>query len=404
MSDTTIARNRGGLVSLTITSAAHMLNDMYSNFLPQLLPFLLVVMPGFTATQAAILVASFNISSSLFQPIFGFFVDAKGRTWLIYLGTLWMSFFLSLTGVAGSFPLMALLAATAGLGTSAFHPPASSLVNGLSVHRKAVYQSLFVSAGNLGFALAPLLLVPLFQAGGLTASTLLWIPGVVAAALLFFFLPKIKATPQVYTWKEVANSIFHARRDLAVVLGVIALRSASYTGLLTLLPLFFHAHGVSQIDSGRLTGLMLLTGAVGGLIGGWLSDRWGRKPVIVGSLIAASLLFWGFLLTSGATSVVLLGLAGAALLANFSVTIVAAQETLPHHKAMATGLSMGFANGIGALAVVGIGGLADHFGLFSAVGLAVSLPLLAGILSLIMRNTVSDRQKRAQQRPETNQR
>ena len=404
MSDTTIARNRGGLVSLTITSAAHMLNDMYSNFLPQLLPFLLVLMPGFTATQAAILVASFNISSSLFQPIFGFFVDAKGRTWLIYLGTLWMSLFLSFTGVAGSFPLMVLLAATAGLGTSAFHPPASALVNGLSVHRKAVYQSLFVSAGNLGFALAPLLLVPLFQAGGLAASTLLWIPGVAAAALLFFFLPKIKATPQVYTWKEVANSIFHARRDLAVVLGVIALRSAAYTGLLTLLPLFFHAHGVSQIDSGRLTGLMLLTGAVGGLLGGWLSDHWGRKPVIVGSLVAASLLFWEFLLTSGWLSVVLLGLAGAALLANFSVTIVAAQETLPHHKAMATGLSMGFANGIGALAVVGIGGLADHFGLFSAVGLAVSLPLLAGLLSLRMRHATSDRQKRAQQPPETEQR
>ncbi len=267
---------------------------------------------------------------------------------------------------------------------------------GLSVHRKAVYQSFFVSAGNLGFALAPLLLVPLFQAGGIAASTLLWIPGVLTAGLLFFFLPKLKPSAQSYTLKEVASSIFHARRDLAVVLGVIALRAAAYTGLLTLLPLFFHAKGVSQIDSGRLTGLMLLTGAVGGLFGGWFSDRWGRKPVIVISLMAASALFWGFLVTSGGFSVVLLGLAGAALLANFSVTIVAAQETLPHHKAMATGLSMGFANGIGALGVIGIGGLADHLGLFSAVGLAVSLPFVAGLLALVMRKSVSDRQKRFQ--------
>ncbi|MBK5247231.1 MAG: MFS transporter, partial [Peptostreptococcaceae bacterium] len=50
-----------------VLSLAHMLNDMYSNYIPQMLPFLVVLMPGFTATKAAILVSAFTITSSLSQ-------------------------------------------------------------------------------------------------------------------------------------------------------------------------------------------------------------------------------------------------------------------------------------------------------------------------------------------------
>ena len=380
---------------LAVVSVAHTLNDLYSNFLPQLLPFLLFLMPGFTATQAAILVAAFNISSSLFQPVFGFMVDAKGRSWLIYVGTLWMAIFLSLTGVVHSHVLMLILAGIAGLGTAAFHPPASSLVHGLNARHKAVFQSIFVSSGNFGFALAPLLLVPLFQAWGLGASLFLLIPGVITALLLYFSLPRLRAnTGKSYELSAVWKSIVKARRELGVILGVIALRSAAYTGLLALLPLYFHFKGLSEADTGWLMGLMLFTGALGGLLGGWLSDSWGRKFLISASLILATPLFLGFLFTSGTLSVVLLALAGAALLANFSVTIVAAQETIPEHKAMAAGLSLGFANGIGALAVIGIGGLGDRWGLLSAVVLLVSLPFLAGILGFFLRNHPSDRKGR----------
>jgi FSR family fosmidomycin resistance protein-like MFS transporter len=104
-------------------------------------------------------------------------------------------------------------------------------------------------------------------------------------------------------------------RELGIVLSVISLRSASYTGLLALLPLFFHARGISNIASSRILTLMLATGAIGGVAGGFISDRWGRKPLIVGSLVAATPLFAGFLATQGALSMILLALAGACLLA-----------------------------------------------------------------------------------------
>src|SRR5665648_466909 len=82
-----------------VLSIAHMLNDLYSNYLPQMLPFLIVLTPNFTATRAAILVSAFTVTSSLVQPLFGFFLDRQGKRWLVHVGTLWMAIMLSLTGL-----------------------------------------------------------------------------------------------------------------------------------------------------------------------------------------------------------------------------------------------------------------------------------------------------------------
>ncbi len=378
---------QGSLGTLAVVSIGHTLNDLYSNFLPQLLPFLLVLLPGFTATQAAVLVASFNISSSLFQPIFGYIVDGRGQTWLIYVGTLWMASFLCLTGLVNGYPPMVALAAIAGLGTAAFHPPASALVHGLSARYKAVYQSAFVAFGNFGFALAPLMLIPLFQAFGLKATALLVIPGILAASILFFALPRqTRSSKEAASLRVVWRAIRKSARELAVILGIISVRSAAYTGLLALLPLYFHGRGVSNLAGSRMLTLMLFTGAFGGITGGFISDRWGRKPLIVGSLLLSTPLFLGFLASHGSMSLVFLALAGAALLSSFSVTTVAAQEAIPEHKAMAAGLSLGFANGLGALAVILVGRIGDIWGLGTALVVLASLPFAAGLVGLFLGN------------------
>jgi len=131
---------------------------------------------------------------------------------------------------------------------------------------------------------------------------------------------------------------------------------------------------------------MLAAGAIGGVIGGFISDSFGRKQLIIGSLILSTPLFFAFLLTSGIISTVFLALAGAALLSSFSVTVVAAQEAIPNNKALAAGITMGFAGGLGSLAVVIIGRIGDVFGLPSAVAVLFGLPIIAGFLGFFMKN------------------
>jgi FSR family fosmidomycin resistance protein-like MFS transporter len=370
-----------------ILSIAHMLNDLYSNYLPQLLPFLLVIIPNFTATRAAVLVSTFTISSSLIQPVFGYFLDQKGQRWMVYVGTLWMAVMLSLTGVVTNYWVLVLLAASAGLGTAAFHPQATTMVNEVSGRHQSGILSVFVAFGNVGYALGPLLLIPLFQTFGLSASVFTVIPGIVVTVLLILFAPKKRiAKKTLPSLSTVMNSLRSAKKELFVVITVIAVRSAAYTGLLTILPLYFNYLNLSNIDSSHLIFIMLIAGAAGGVLGGFVADRFGRKKLTVGSLVAATPLFLAFVLTDGALSVIFLALAGAALLASFAVTVVSTQEVIPDNKALAAGLSLGFAGGIGGLAVIGIGGFADAFGILSAMILLSVLPLAAGLVGLFMKD------------------
>jgi len=379
-----------------ILAIAHMLNDLYSNYLPQMLPFLVAVNPNFTATRAAILVSAFTISSSLVQPLFGYFLDRQGKRWLVYVGTLWMAIMLSLTGIVQNYFLLVALAALAGLGTAAFHPQASTMVNVLSGDYKAVLLSGFIAFGNLGFALGPLLLVPLFEAYGLHATLVTVIPGIFVAILLLLFSPRnnvLSGTAPAFS--EVWRSLRSAARELLAIVGVIAIRSLAYTGMLTMLPLYFKSENLSNIAASHLVTIMLAAGAVGGVLGGFISDYYGRKRLIVGSLMLSTPLFLLFFVTHGIMSTVFLALAGATLLSSFSVTVVAAQEAIPDNKALAAGLTMGFAGGIGGLAVILIGRIGDIWGLPTAVSVIFCLPVVAGAIALLMKSRPAARVQRA---------
>lgn len=373
--------------TIGILSFAHLLNDMYSNYLPQMLPFL-VAATALSTTRAAILVSAFTISSSLIQPIFGYFLDRQGKRWLVHVGTLWMAIMLSLTGLVQSYYLLVLLAGLAGLGTAAFHPQASTMITVVSGDRKAVLLSTFIAFGNTGFALSPLLLVPLFQTFGLHATIYTVFPGIFVALLLYFYAPKnnVLSGGKAPDLSDVLHSLKSARLELLAITSVIAIRSLAYTGLLTILPLYFQSQNLSSITSSHLVFIMLFSGALGGIMGGLISDHYGRKPLIVSSLILTTPLFYGFLYTKGILSIVFLALAGASLLSSFSVTVVAAQEAIPNNKSLAAGLTMGFAGGIGGLMVIIIGRIGDLYGLTTAVSVLFILPIVAGIIALFMKS------------------
>jgi len=150
-------------------------------------------------------------------------------------------------------------------------------------------------------------------------------------------------------------------------------------------PLYFKSQNISNIGASHLVTIMLAAGAFGGVIGGFISDNFGRKRLIVGSLLLSTPLFFAFLNTQGSLSTVFLTLAGATLLSSNSVTVIAAQEAIPNNKAMAAGLTIGFAGGIGGLAVILLGCIADLWGLQTVIQVIFFLPLIAAMSGLFMR-------------------
>jgi len=360
-------------------SFAHLLNDWYMNYIQAILPFL--VMAGLGVSKGAFLISAFTITSSLLQPVFGYLVDQKNQRWMVYVGTVWMAVLIILVGLLKNYPLLILVAALSGLGTAAFHPQASAMVTTISGNKKGLTQACFIAAGNVGWALTPLMVVPFVQCYGLEMSPLFILPGILVAILLWVSAPKdsakAKATPP-----PVMSILLDSWRELTKVMVVVAVRSLAYFGLIAFLPLYLQTTHISLLAGSRLLFVMLFSGAIGGIIGGYLSDRYGRKAVIVGSLVIASPLFYFFLNTSGFLSYVLLALAGAALLASFSVTVIVAQEIISKNAAMASGLTLGFGIGIGGLGVGIVGLIAENMGLGYAINILIWLPLLAGLLGL----------------------
>jgi FSR family fosmidomycin resistance protein-like MFS transporter len=139
--------------------------------------------------------------------------------------------------------------------------------------------------------------------------------------------------------------------------------------------------------------VFLVGGAVAGLYGGHLSDQFGRRRVIVVSMLIYPILASLMILSKGGWIWLLAGASGAALLASFAVTIVAAQELMPQNVGLASGLILGLGFGTGGLGTAFSGFLADTLGLYQVMWILALAPVLCALLAVFIRIPESETQK-----------
>ena len=364
-------------------SFAHMLNDWYMNIIPILTPFLIAA--GFGVGEVSFAISAFTITSSLSQPIIGYMVDRKNQSWMIYVGTAWLAVLLSCIGLTHSSTMLILIAALSGLGAAAFHPQASAMVSAASGQKKGFYQAVFGASGNLGWALTPLLVIPLVERYGLEVTPYFVIPGLIVTILLAIKAEKTVPRSQAETI-PLREALRPAFRELSKLVLIIAIRTVTFSGLVAFLPLYMQQKGVSLTASAQLLFILLLSGAAGGIAGGYLSDRFGKISIIFFSLALSPLFFYLSLYVGATWQPLVFALAGATLLSSFSPIVVRAQELLVRQAAMASGLSLGFGIGIGGLGVGLVGIVIQYVGLEFAINMLICLPFAAAVLALTLQS------------------
>jgi FSR family fosmidomycin resistance protein-like MFS transporter len=370
---------------MTALSSGHLATDLAQGALPALLPFLTDRF-DLSYTMVGALVLAATISSSLIQPAFGLWSDARRALWLLPVGVAVAGLGMAFASIAPSYGLVMLGVLVSGVGVAAYHPEGSKFASYVSGSRRATGMSFFSVGGNIGFALGPLLasFFIITLGLGLDGGVLLALPGLVVAGLLLFALPHLAAFAPGHEALARRASAGNNWWGLSMLLAVVGLRSLAHMGLFAFVPLYEISRGNSAGYGTRLLALFLFAGAVGTLIGGRLADRFGRRRVLLGSFVVSTPLILVYALAGGAAGVVALTLSGAAVIGTFGVTLVMSQEYMPGRIGMASGLSIGFAIGLGGVAALTLGAIADTLDLQTAVVTTALGPAVCIALTLLL--------------------
>jgi MFS transporter, FSR family, fosmidomycin resistance protein len=286
--------------------------------------------------------------------------------------------------VAPNAALIGVLLLLAGVGSAAFHPQAVAAAGLVSGDRKGFGISVFIFGGSVGFAVGPLAIIGAVHLWGLERSYYAMIPGLLSVLLLGLYLKVPSGVASRGRILSLTAAFKGTQKSMALLFAIAVIREFTRIAVATFLPIFLALQGRSLAAGGITLALFSMAGALGGMVGGSLSDTWGRKAVILASGLLCVPLLHGMFLTDGLVSLLFLVLAAGTLSGANSVIIALAQELVPSRAGTASSLVMGLGWGVAGVLLIGFGTLAESISVSRALAIAATLPLLTAGLALAL--------------------
>lgn len=361
---------------------AHLSNDLIQSIIPASYP---ILKQNFhlNFTQIGVITFCFQLSSSLLQPVIGAYTDKYPKPYSQLFGMLFSLLGVVVLAYAGSYIAVLVAVTLVGIGSSIFHPESSRVAFLSSGGKRSLAQSIFQIGGNMGAALAPLLLAWIVLPFG--QKHLLWFVVVVLFAQIIL--------AYIASWyKQVLNILqqqskkiiqipnipaYRINISIAILLFLIFSKYIYIASISSFLQFYMmEKFSISESAAQLYLFYFLFAIAIGTLIGGALGDIIGRKYVIWLSVLGCApftiLLPFADLFWTG----ILISIIGFIMASAFPSILVYAQELLPKKLGMVSGLFYGFAFGMGGLGAAILGVWADHSSLAYIYTVCSYLPLI----------------------------
>jgi FSR family fosmidomycin resistance protein-like MFS transporter len=370
------------LFTLTLFCLTHFTIDLYSGALGALQP-LLIAPFHMNFTEAGILAGVLSFSSSVLQPCWGYLSDRFHSRLFTALAPAVAGIFISSLGWAPNYGMLLAMVFLGGAGIASFHPHAASNATQGITRNRARAMAIFISSGTAGLAVGPTYFSAVSGRLGLLGTHWAALPGIALCAVLLLFLRPthrpVEARPR-FDWEPLRA----VRKPMTILFLLVFIRSIVQVNFTQFLPLYLHAErGYSLTSSSLNLTLYLGVGAIGGIIGGNLADRFGGRRVILFSMIASVPFLALFVLTSGWMSTVALATGGLILLCTNPVNVVIAQQLAPAQTGTVSALMMGFAWGTAGLVFIPLTGwISDLFSMQTAFVALALFPVLGFVLAL----------------------
>ena len=412
-------RNKAALSVLLMVSLGHLLNDMFQAVIPAIYPMIKESL-GLSFMQIGAITLTNQITSSLLQPMVGYFSDKHPRPYGLVVGMCFTLTGLLLLSMANSFPLVLLSVAFVGVGSSVLHPESSKVARlasggakgcasreqsqacldsaeaqpALASIGKGMAQSIFQIGGNVGRAIGPvavaLIVIPHGQGSirwfALLAVVAIW----VLARIGRWYKKQIDLYGRSKSKFDIENVSHLSRHQIIVALLVLLVLMFSkdfYTANIQSYLTFYmiDKFGLSVTASQYVLFAFLVSTAVGLLIGGEVGDRYGRKYVIWVSILGSSPFALLLPYCNLTWTIILVILVGMVMSSAMSAILVYGTELLPGNVGMISGAFFGLSFGLGGIGSAIFGRLADLSSIQYVFQLTAFLPLL-GIVTYFLPN------------------
>lgn len=342
-------------------SAAHHIHDLYTAFLAPILP-LLIEKLGMSLSVTAFLDILRRIPA-LLNPFFGLLAERTGVKYFVILTPAITAISMSLIGLASSYTILAILLFVAGISSALFHVPSPVMVKEASGNRVGTGMSWFMVGGESARTLGPLLVTAGVSWWGLEGIYKLMPLGILASIVLYIKLKNFDVNRPVAKPKEKGDTrrLLKKFRAFFIVIATFLMFQAAMKSALTLyLPVYLTNHGESLWYAGISLSILQFFGVMGTFFSGNISDKIGRKNMLV-LTSSASVVSMGLFIYFD--SIYLLSLVGLFLFASGPVLMATVQDTDSNMPTFMNSMYMSINFGVSSIVVFGVGILGDILGL-----------------------------------------
>ena len=364
-----------------LVSLSHFIHDVYSSFLSPMLP-LLIEKLSMSLTRAGLLSTVMQLPA-LLNPFIGVWADRISIRWFIILAPSMTAIPMSLIGLAPSYSVLLILLFITGISVSLFHVPSPVIIAKLSGDYKGRGMSLFMTGGELARTIGPLVAVGGVSLLGLEGFYPIMAFGIASSFWLYWKIKNVPLAGSPHhpaslkgTWKEM-------RRLLLPLMAILCARGFMHAAIVTFLPTFIEMQTGNLWLAGISLTLVEGAGVAGVLTAGPLSDIFGRRRILIFSLVGAPIMLLGFVWLDGWVRYAALIVTGFTLLSSTPVMLALVQEHSVSSPAAANGFFMMASFMARSSVVVIVGFMGDLIGL-EATYFCSALLGLVGIPFIMM--------------------
>jgi len=375
-----------------LTTGSHFIIDIYQSFYVGLIP-LLTLKFGLSLFKVSLFGATSVISNSLFAPLFGYLADKYGLKYFIVAGPIITSVFLSFIGVIPNYWIIILFIFLGNIGVALYHPASAAMASHFGGAKKGFYSSLISFGGNFGAAFGSLLIILILKKIGINYTPLAMIPGIIIAIVLLRFVSqkqsKVNASKDLKIFSKLKRmSLKKLFLIFTLVFSVYSLYVIWIT-LVNYMPLYLTGLNVPLINIGIILFLFGTLGGSGGVLAGFLYDRFKKGNIIIQTALLVSIPLLYFIFEVNLiSSVVLFILSGIFLISLQPVCLRIVQDILPGNVSFASSLILGLSSGLAGVTMIFLGKAADIIGIEKLVRYEL-LFLFAAFLVLFFYPAVS---------------